>query len=141
MNPFNLLGRLAGRLAPLAPVFLRLGVGLVFLHHGIMKWHMGVGGVAGFLSHLGFPVATFWAVVLIVVETVGAACVVLGFWTRFWAACMVVEMVLAISRTTLPSGRAPELEGLLLAGSLALLALGDGPVSIGAIFRSRKKAA
>ncbi len=139
MNPFNLLGRLAGRLAPAAPVVLRLGVGLVFLHHGIMKWHMGIGGVAGFLRHLGFPVATFWAVVLIVVETVGAACVVLGFWSRFWAACMVADMVLAISRAVLPSGRSPELEGLLLAGSLALLALGDGPVSIGALLRRGKK--
>ncbi len=139
MNPFNILGRLAGRLAPLAPVFLRLGVGLVFLHHGIMKWHMGVGGVAGFLGHLGFPVASFWAVVLIVVETVGAACVVLGLWTRFWAAGMVIDMVLAISRAALPSGRTPELEGLLLAGSLALLALGDGPVSVGALLPRRKK--
>ncbi len=137
MKPFDALGRLAGRLSPLAPLFLRLAVGWVFLRHGIMKVNMGAGAVAGFLGHLGFPVPHAWAVVLIVVETVGAGCVVLGLWTRFWATCLAVDMILAIWLAVLPTGHAPELEGLLLAGALALLALGDGPVSVGALLRTR----
>ncbi len=140
MNPFAPLGRLAGRLSPLAPLFLRVAVGWVFLRHGIAKVHWGVAGVGGMLHGLGFPVSQAWAVVVMAVETVGAGCVVLGLWTRFWAACMAVEMVVAISRMLLPSGKAFELEGLLLAGSLALLALGDGTLSIGAIFRGKKGA-
>ena len=139
MSLATALGRWSERFAPAAPVVLRVGVGWVFLRHGLMKVHMGVAGVAGFLGHLGFPVPAAWAVILIAVETAGAACVVLGLWTRFWAACMAVDMVLAISLAVLPSGHAPELEGLLLAGALALLALGDGPISIGALRRSRQK--
>lgn len=139
MRPFDVAGRWAGRLTPFAPVVLRVAVGWVFLRHGIMKVHMGLGGVAGFLGHLGFPVPHAWAVVLIGVETVGAGCVVLGLWTRFWAACLAVDMIVAITRVILPTGRAFELEGLLLAGALALLALGDGPVSIGALLSVRRR--
>jgi putative oxidoreductase len=139
MKPFDALGRWAGRLAPAAPVVLRVAVAWVFLRHGLMKIHWGVGGVAGMLQHLGFPVATVWAVILIGAETVGAACVLLGFWTRFFAACLAVDMTVAITRAILPAGRAFELEGLLLAGSLALVALGDGPVSVGALIGRGKK--
>lgn len=132
-------GRWGARLAPYASLPLRIAVGWVFLRHGSMKLHMGVGGVAGFLGHLGFPVPAVWAVILIGVETIGAGCVVLGLFTRFWAACLAVDMIVAISLAVLPSHHAPELEGLLLAGALALALLGDGPVSVGALLRLRKK--
>jgi putative oxidoreductase len=138
VNPFAALDRWGRRLAPYAALVLRLAVGWVFLRHGSMKLRMGVAGVAGFLHHLGFPVAPFWAVVLIGAETVGAACVVLGLLTRFWAACLAVDMTVAILVAVLPSGRPPELEGLLLAGSLALVALGDGPLSVGGLIRARR---
>ncbi len=128
---------LAGRLAPLAAVFLRLGVGYVFIRHGLAKAHTGLSGVAGFFGHLGIPFPTPFAGVVMTVETFGAACVVLGLLTRFWALCMAVEMVVAISVAVLPAGRSPELEGLLLAGALALLVLGDGPLSLGRILRKK----
>lgn len=134
------LGHRAGRLAPYVPVILRVAVGWVFLRHGLMKLGMGLAGVTGMLHHLGFPVAPAWAVVLTVVETLGAGCVVLGLFTRFWAACLVVDMVLAIGLAVLPSGRAPELEGMLLAGALSLVALGDGPLSLGTLLRRRRAA-
>ncbi len=139
MRPLAALDRLGGRLAPYAPVVLRLAVGWVFWRHGTTKAHWGVVGVAGFLHHLGFPVPAFWAVILIGVETVGAACLVLGLLTRFWAACLAIDMIVAITLAVLPSGRTPELEGLLLAGALALLALGDGPLSVGALLRRRRR--
>ena len=121
----------AQRLTPLAATVLRIAVGAVFLRHGLTKIHMGVGGVGGFLHGLGFPLAQAWAVVLIVVETFGAACLVAGILTRFWAACLAVDMVVAITRAILPTGRAFELEGVLLAGALALVALGDGWLALG----------
>jgi putative oxidoreductase len=126
---------LGSRLQPWAPLVLRLAVGLVFLHHGMMKLHTGVGGVAGFLGGLGFPLPTLWAVALIAIETVGAACVLLGVLTRLWAAAMAAEMVVAIAVAVVPNGRSPELEGLLLAGALALAGLGDGPLALGRLFR------
>jgi putative oxidoreductase len=128
----------ADRLTPWAAVFLRLSVGYVFIRHGLAKVHTGIGGVAGFFGHLGIPLATPAAVVVIVVETVGAVCVVLGLATRWWAACMAVQMVVAISVAVVPAGRAPELEGLLLAGALALVGLGAGRLSLDRLFAGKR---
>jgi putative oxidoreductase len=118
------------RLAPYAAFFMRLAVGGIFLRHGITKFHNGVPAFTGYLHGLGVPFASVWAVIIIAVETVGAACVLLGIFTRFWAACMAVEMVVAIAAAKLPRGGNIELEGLLLAGAITLVALGDGPLSI-----------
>ena len=118
------------RLAPYAAFFMRLAVGGVFLQHGITKFHSGVPAVAGFLHNTGVPFASLFAVVVIAVETVGAACVLLGIFTRLWAACMAVEMIVAILAVKLPQGGNIELEGLLFAGAITLFALGDGPLSI-----------
>ena len=135
MGPFSRASALADRLRPAAPLLLRLTVGLVFLHHGLGKLHMGVPGVAGFFGSLGIPLPTLSAVVVMTVETIGAACVVLGLWTRLWAALMAVDMAVAILLVALPSGHSPEIEGLLLAGALALVGLGDGPLALGALLR------
>jgi putative oxidoreductase len=114
-----------------AAVPLRLAVGGVFLRHGIMKLEGGLPGLSAYLHGLGFPFANVWAVILIGVETVGAVCVLLGLLTRAWAICFVVEMVVVILRVQLPAGGNFELEALLLAGALSLVALGDGPLALG----------
>jgi putative oxidoreductase len=123
------------QLAPYATLVLRLAVGGVFLRHGIMKLDSGVTATAAFLRGVGLPFAELWALVLIAIETVGAACVLLGVWTRLWAAVMAVEMVVAILAVRVRAGAVFELEALLFAGALALVALGDGPVSVGLKFR------
>ncbi|HMA44853.1 MAG TPA: DoxX family protein [Gemmatimonadales bacterium] len=114
-----------------AALLLRLAVGGVFLRHGITKVEGGIPALTGFLHGLGFPFANIWAVVLIVVETVGAGFVLLGVLTRAWAVCFVVEMIVAILRVQIPAGRNFELEALLLAGAASLVALGDGPLALG----------
>jgi putative oxidoreductase len=123
------------RLTPYAALFMRLAVGGVFLQHGVTKFHNGVPAVAGFLHGFGFPFATVWAVVLIAVETIGAVCVLLGVFTRAWAACMALEMIVAILLVRVPHGGNIELEGLLFAGAITLVALGDGPVSVALRFK------
>jgi uncharacterized membrane protein YphA (DoxX/SURF4 family) len=135
MGPFTRISALADSLRPAAPLVLRLAVGLVFLHHGLGKLHMGLGGVAGFFGGLGIPLPTDFAVVVMTVETLGAACLVLGLWTRLWAALMVVDMLVAILVAVVPSGHSPEIEGLLLAGALALVGLGDGAFALGGLLR------
>lgn len=118
-------------LTPYAAFFMRLAVGLVFLQHGWMKFHvMKLGGTAAMLHNIGFPFATVFALIVIVVETIGAVCVVLGLFTRLWAACMAVEMLVAILAVKLPQGGNFELEALLFAGAITLVALGDGPLSV-----------
>ena len=117
-------------LTPYAAFFMRLAVGGVFLVHGIAKFEHGIGATAHMLSGLGFPFATIFAVVLIAIETIGALCVLLGILTRAWAAVMAVEMAVAILAVKLRMGGNFELEALLLAGAVTLVALGDGPLSI-----------
>lgn len=122
-------------LTPYAPLFMRLAVGGVFLNHGVDKLQNGISATAGYLAGVGFPFATIFAVCLITVETVGAVCVLLGILTRAWAAAMAVVMCVAIFAVRLPGGRSFELEGLLLAGALTLIALGDGPLSLAVRFK------
>ena len=122
-------------LTPYAAFFMRLAVGGVFLLHGIAKFQRGIGATAGFLSAHHIPFATIFAVILITIETVGAICVLLGILTRAWAAVMAVEMVVAILAVTLPGHQTFELEALLLAGAVTLVALGDGPLSVAVKFK------
>ncbi len=118
------------RLSPYAALFMRLAVGGVFLRHGWSKLQSGIPAIADFLHGVGFPFAAVWDVILISVETVGAICVLLGIFTRFWSACMAVVMTVAILAVKVPKGGNIELEGLLLAGAITLVALGDGPLSV-----------
>jgi putative oxidoreductase len=123
-------------LTPYAAFIMRLAVGGVFLLHGIGKFGRGIGATAGFLSTHHIPFATIFAVILITVETVGAICVLLGILTRAWAAMMAVVMVVAILAVKLPGHQNFELEGLLLAGAVTLVALGDGPLSVAVRFKN-----
>jgi uncharacterized membrane protein YphA (DoxX/SURF4 family) len=122
-------------LSPYAAFFMRLAVGGVFLSHGIDKFQRGVPAVAANLQGLHLPFASMLAVYLLAVETVGAVCVMIGFYTRAWAAAMAVNMVAAIVLAILPRGGSFELEALLFAGAVTLVALGDGPLSIGIRFK------
>jgi putative oxidoreductase len=121
-------------LTPYAALFMRLAVGGVFLIHGLSKFNRGIGTVATYFGTLGIPFPSIAAVVVIVVETIGAACVMLGLFTRPWAACMMFEMAVAML-VQLRGHHNIELEGLLFAGALTLVALGDGPLSVAIRFK------
>ncbi|HWZ27688.1 MAG TPA: DoxX family protein [Gemmatimonadales bacterium] len=123
------------RFTPYAAVVLRVAVGLIFLHHGIMKVHMGVAGVAGFFHGAGIPFATIFAGVVIAFETAGAVLLILGVIPRVIAMGYVIEMAVAILLVLLPGHQGFELEALLLAGSLSLVASGGGPLSLQGMMR------
>lgn len=119
------------RFTPYAAVVLRVAVGLVFLHHGIQKLHLGVGGVSGFFHGAGIPFSTVFAYVVIGWETIGAVLLILGIIPRIVAIGYVIEMLVAIFVVILPSHQQlPELEALLCAASLSLVASGGGPLSL-----------
>jgi putative oxidoreductase len=122
-------------LTPYAAFFMRLAVGGVFLMHGIAKFKHGVHAVSQMFAGFGLPFATIFAALAIAIETIGAACVLLGIWTRAWAVAMAAEMVVAILVVKLRLGGNFELEALLLAGAVTLVALGDGPLSIAVRFK------
>ena len=113
-------------LAPYAAFFMRLAVGGVFLMHGLDRIQRGIPS---------FSVGTVVALVVLAIETVGAICVLLGMWTRFWSTAMAVFMAVTIIATKLPHHANIEVEALLLAGAVTLMALGDGPLSIAVKFK------
>ena len=118
------------RFTPYAAVVLRIAVGLVFLHHGWMKVQMGVPEVAGFFHGIGIPFATIAAGVVTALETVGAVLLILGIVPRIIALAFAIEMTVAILLALIPKHQPFELEAMLLAGSLSLVASGGGPLSL-----------
>jgi uncharacterized membrane protein YphA (DoxX/SURF4 family) len=114
------------QLAPYAAFFMRLAVGGVFLSRGLDRIQSGIPSVS---------FGTLLILIVIAIQTVGALCVLLGMWTRLWATAMAVFMAVTILANKLPHHANFELEALLLAGAVTLMALGDGPLSIAVRFK------
>ncbi|HYT62529.1 MAG TPA: DoxX family protein [Gemmatimonadales bacterium] len=112
--------------APYAAFFMRLAVGGVFLSRGLDRIRGGIPNLS---------LSSLLVLLVIAIETVGAVCVLLGMWTRFWATAMAAFMAVMIIAIELPHHANIELDALLLAGSVTLMALGDGPLSIGIRFK------
>lgn len=127
------------RFANLAPMFLRLGIGLVFVIHGWSKLTNGPAGFAGMLTGLGVVAPGVVAWLVTIAELVGGALLLVGLLTRLATIPLIATMIGAIALVKAdlgviaPTG-APmpgaELDIALLAGLLALLAFGPGPVSV-----------
>jgi len=115
-------------LAPYVPVPLRLAVGGIFLWHGISNLLSGLPGVAERLQGLGVPVASVSAVILVWVEMVGGACIALGLFTSGWAATLAIVTMIALWKV--PGAFHSGFRWMLLAGTLSLVALGDGALSL-----------
>src|SRR5438874_12868963 len=76
---------------------LRVIVGIVFLVHGAQKLFVfGFHGVAGMLGGLGIPVPAVSAVILMLVEFLGGIALILGIVTRWSAALIACDMMVAV---------------------------------------------
>ena len=110
---------------------LRIVVGVVFLMHGWQKFGMGFDHVSGFLGSLDFPVPMVCAVILTLLEFVGGIALVLGLATRWVAALLAVEMLVALGKVHLGHGffypPGVEYPLTLLAANIALALAGGGP--------------
>lgn len=85
------------RLASLAPLVLRVGVGVGFMLHGASKFETVLqGNTLSMTNSMFWPTGLSWA--LACTEFIGGACLVLGLLTRFWAAGMVIAMTVAFFR-------------------------------------------
>ncbi len=124
-------------------LILRLGIGIIFLAHGWPKLPGGpMGGPAGFggfLKQMGVPLPTFFAWVVVLLETVGAVLLILGLGTRLLAVLFAVDMLVAIlvaKRGFMKVGFMAqqttgwEFDFALLAGALALLFTGAGSLAL-----------
>src|SRR5688572_1891435 len=75
---------------------LRIGVGGVFVAHGIQKLAVfGIPGLSGFLGQLGIPFPTLSAVAVTAAELGGGLALVAGLFTRWAALPIALSMVVA----------------------------------------------
>ncbi|AKD04639.1 DoxX family protein [Pontibacter korlensis] len=87
---------------------VRVMLGLVILPHGAQKlfgWFGGQGAAGfmqGFEQMSGLPGWLGWLVIII--EFIGALCLILGFWVRFWGLCIIGLFAGIILAIQLPYG-------------------------------------
>jgi len=114
----------------LAFTLLRVVVGIIFVMHGSQKvFTFGHAGVTDGFTHMGIPLPSVAAFVVMWVEFLGGIAVILGLFTRPVAVLLMCDMIGAIvfvhaqNGFFLPTGY----EFALLLGTSALaLALGGG---------------
>lgn len=132
-----MLDTMVKKYASWSTLFLRLGIGIIFLVHGVGKLlnvgpaALGIAGTANFFTSIGIPAPLFFAGVVALVETVGGAAVLLGLFTRYAALILAVDMLTALLVFHLPKGFSIlnggyEFVLLLLLGCASLLLSGAG---------------
>ncbi|MHB8154430.1 MAG: DoxX family protein [Candidatus Omnitrophota bacterium] len=119
---------------------LRLGIGVMFLAHGLQKafGFFGGPGIKGFsqmLSGLGFAPAIPWAYLAAYTEALGGIFLIMGLYTRSSAAMLLVLIVVAAIKVHLGKGfflsnGGFEYTFVIAAACLSLILLGPGKFSI-----------
>ena len=117
-------------------LILRLTLGILMLLHGIAKISGGVDGLEKMVAGAGLPSVLAYGVY--VGEVLAPLLVIFGFYVRFGAAIIVVNMLFAIflaHRTDLfllarSGGWALELQGFFLFTALALVFMRPGRFGI-----------
>jgi putative oxidoreductase len=121
---------------PIAETFVRIVVGVMFLMHVSGKFTVGPGAVAAnVMAKNGLEPAVLWAYIIIFLESVGGVCLIIGLFTRFFAAALAIEMLVALLVVHLPKGYTASGGGyeyvLLIGAACFLIAIrGGGPYSI-----------
>jgi putative oxidoreductase len=116
-----------------APLLLRIGIGLIFIYAGWGKL-TGIEGTQQFFGNIGIPLAGIMAWVVAVVEFVGGIMVLVGFRIQIPALLLAFIMVVAIFTTKIGGEdvfRGMRLDLLLLLTSLALVITGSGKYALG----------
>lgn len=121
---------------PVAATFLRIVLGIMFLMHVSGKFKAGAAAVAAnvFVKN-GVEPALMWVYVVMFLETVGGVCLIVGLFTRFFAAALAIEMLVALLCVHLAKGYAAGgggYEYVLMIGAVCFLFAirGGGPYSL-----------
>jgi len=133
--------------APLAPLFIRIGVGLSMAVHGYDKYfgEGGPGGMAGGLEEAGVPLPVVSAWLASTAEFVGGIFLLLGAFTRWWAIPVAFTMFVACmmhwsagyANTYNDEGKfiaGMEYPLTLMLGAIAIFMTGGGKLSVDGLF-------
>ena len=89
----------------IAYTLVRVVIGYILLMHGWVKvGTFGLAGVSGYMAKQGLEPATAFAIATMALETVGAICIIIGLFTRFFAAALAVELGIAFLVVHLKAG-------------------------------------
>jgi len=94
-EPKLLIPRLAGFYTAVSDLWypmIRITVGGILLVHGWSKIKSGIAPLAAYLDRIGLMPPLPLAYVVYINETIGAACIILGLFTRFFAASIAIEL-------------------------------------------------
>lgn len=136
----NRLQTLLHTQASLAPLILRVPVGVIFAAHGAQKlfgWFGGYGleGTGQFMASMGLNPGVLMAALVGSAEFFGGLALILGLLTRPAAAVLAFTMLVAAVSVHLPNGlfmanNGYEFALALLAASASLVISGGGSLSL-----------
>jgi len=121
---------------PIAGTLLRIVIGIMLLMHVSAKFKVGADAVAAnVFAKNGIEPALMWAYIVMFMESVGGVCLIIGLFTRFVAAALAIEMLVALLFVHLPKGYAAGGGGyeyvLLIGAACFVMAIrGGGPYSV-----------
>jgi putative oxidoreductase len=121
---------------PLAATLVRVVIGIMFLMHVSFKFKIGAAAVAAnIMAKNGIEPALLAAYVVMFLEAVGGVCLIIGLFTRFFAAALGIEMLVALLAVHLSKGYGAAGGGyeyvLLIGAVLLVIAMrGGGPYSV-----------
>lgn len=83
--------------SPIAYTIVRVVVGIVMLMHVSVKFKIGAAAVAAnIMAKNGLEPSLAFAYAAMFLESVGGVCLIIGLFTRFFAAALAIEMGLAL---------------------------------------------
>lgn len=121
---------------PVAATLVRVIVGAMFLMHVSAKFKLGAAAVAAnVFAKNGLEPALTLVYFIMALELIGGICLIIGLFTRFFAAAFAIEMLVALVAVHLSKGYAAGgggYEYVLLIGAVcfALAIFGGGPYSV-----------
>ncbi len=133
-EPKLLFPGLAGFYASVSDLWypmIRVAAGGFLLYHGFEHLSHGLGPFAAGMAKNGFVLPMAAAIIAMILETVGAAAVVVGLFTRFFAAAIAIQMAVIAFVVQMPRGFG-RMELFLIWGIVmfAIALRGGGPYSL-----------
>ncbi len=133
-EPKLLFPGLAGFYATVSKLWypmIRIVAGACLYAHVWPKFHAGPVVIAGSMAKSGFNPGLFFAYAAMFLESVGATCIIVGLFTRFFAAALAIEMALICFVVMRPQGWGRMEETFIWGILLFAIALrGGGPYSL-----------